>query len=120
MAVLDANDDAARANWGGDWRVPTRAEFEELINNTEKEWTNVNNVYGRKFTSKTNGNSIFLPAAGNRWSGELTITGSDGGYWSSSLYKSGPKYAWSLNFRSGYVGTYGSDRSLGRSVRPVR
>lgn len=118
--VLDANDDAARANWGGDWRMPTRAEFEELIDNTEQEWTWVNNVYGRKFTSKTNGNSIFLPAAGNRWDGILDGTGSYGLYWSSSLYESVTIDAWSLDFSSGYVLTGDASRYRGRSVRPVR
>ena len=118
---LDANDDAARANWGGDWRMPTSAEFEELINNTENEWTTQNNVAGYKFTSKTNGNSIFLPAAGIRWYGNLSGTGSNGNYWSSSLDESCPTNAWHLRCYSGWdVGTYNNSRDDGLSVRPVR
>ena len=118
--VLDADDDAARANWGGDWRMPTKAEFLELINNTENEWTTQNNVAGYKFTSKTNGNSIFLPAAGSRRYGYLNGTGSYGDYWSSSLHEGYPNYAWSLGFDSGRVGASNGDRFRGHSVRPVR
>ncbi len=109
--VLDLEDDAAHANWGGEWRMPTIAEFEELKNNTTSEWTTQNEVNGYKFTSKTNSNSIFLPASNAGW---------EGNYWSSSLYESGPDYAWYLNFYSGYVSATKYSRRDGRSVRPVR
>jgi hypothetical protein len=101
--------------------MPTSAEFQELINNTTSEWTTQNGVSGYKFTSKTNGNSIFFPAAGIRWNGKLDYAGSDGNYWSSSLYESGPGDAWGLGFDSGSVDadSYGG-RYDGRSVRPVR
>ncbi len=120
--VLDMEDDAARANWGGDWRMPTKAEFEELINNTTSEWTIRLGVFGYKFTSKQTGNSnsIFLPYVGYGWSGELYDAGSYGLYWSSSLYESSPYYAWYFGFRSGYVYTYYDNRYDGHSVRPVR
>ncbi len=121
--VLDAGDDAARANWGGDWRMPTKADFDELINNTTSEWTAQNGVYGRKFTSNKTGNSnsIFLPAAGYRWNGELYSVGSYSRYWSSTLDESLPFGAWSLYFRSGDVGTgYENYRCSGQPVRPVR
>ncbi len=119
--VLDAEDDAATANWGGDWRMPTMADFEELLTNTTSEWTTQNGVYGRKFTSKTNSNSIFLPAAGARWNVQLDYAGSLGYYWSSTLREDYTSYARSLRFYSEYV--YTSDYGLrndGRSVRPVR
>ena len=118
--VLDAEDDAAHVNWGGDWRMPTYAECQELFENTTIKWTTQNGVNGRKFTSKTNGNSIFLPAAGLRWSGELSFTGSDGYYWSSTLDESSPRYAWYLYFRSEYVSPFFCYRYRGQSVRPVR
>ena len=64
--VLEASDDAATVNWGGTWRMPTKEEFEELMKyeNTTKQWTLENHVLGLRLTSKKNGNSIFLPAAG--------------------------------------------------------
>ncbi len=117
--VLDAEDDAATANWGGDWRMPTIADFQELIDNTTNEWTTQNGVYGQKFTS-SNGNSIFLPAAGFRWDGVLSFAGSYGGYWSSSLYEGDPDGAWGLYFDGGLLGTGYGYRDSGRSVRPVR
>ena len=116
--VLEAEDDAAHANWGGGWRMPTKAEFEELLANTTYEWTTQNGVNGRKFTS-TNKGSIFLPA-GYRWNGELNGTGSRGDYWSSTLDESDPDGARYLRFDSAFVRTNDDSRGNGLSVRPVR
>ncbi len=80
----------------------------------------MNGVYGRKVTSKSNGNSIFLPAAGNRWNGELSNAGSDGYYWSSSLSPSYGNNAYYFYFGSGYWRWYYDYRCFGRSVRAVR
>ncbi len=115
--VLDLEDDAAHINWGGDWRMPTLAEFEELIDHTTKEWTSQNGVYGYKF--KGNDNSIFLPAGGFRFKDELYSFGSFGRYWSSTLY-SNCNYAFWLSFGNGNASTNNYDRSDGHTVRPVR
>ena len=118
--TLDLEDDAARANWGGSWRMPTDAECTELRNNCTWTWTTQNGVNGRLVTSKTNSNSIFLPAAGYRYGTRLYDVGSDGSYWSSSLSTGGPDDAYDVYFLSGdvYWGDYG-DRCGGFSVRPV-
>ena len=115
--TLELSDDAARANWGGNWRMPTRAEQDELRNNCTWTWTTENGVNGYKVTSKTNGNSIFLPAAGDR-DGTGSV-GSYGRYWSSSLYESNPYSAYSLYFDSGDVRWNGNDRYGGHTVRAV-
>ena len=98
--------------------MPTKEEFQELYNNTTVTWITQNGVNGRLFTA-SNGNSLFLPAAGCRTNSSLL--GSDGYYWSSSLYTDGPGGAWHFGFISGYyyVGNVG-DRYSGLSVRPVR
>lgn len=83
--VLDLEDDAAHALWKGDWRMPTKDEIKELIDNTTQEWTIVNNVHGMRFTSKTVETSIFLPAAGYG-DGVLLNDEDNCLYWSSSLY----------------------------------
>ncbi|MBR4562397.1 MAG: hypothetical protein IKO23_10835 [Bacteroidales bacterium] len=119
LTTLQLSDDAARANWGGDWRMPTKAEWEELKNNTTVTWTAQNGVYGRKFTA-SNGNSLFLPAAGYQNDGSLDIVVNFGGYWSSSLYTGLPIYAWSFLFGSDFYGLNDGRRDIGRSVRPVR
>jgi hypothetical protein len=62
--VIERSDDAANVNWGGNWRMPTAAEFDELINNCTIEKSTMNGVNGYLLTSKINGNSIFLPMAG--------------------------------------------------------
>ena len=116
---LELSDDAARANWGGSWRMPTTEEQQELINNCTWTWTTQNGVNGYKVTSKKNGNSIFLPAAGYRIDSSLYDVGSYGYYWSSSLYTDYPYYACGLFFGSDYVGWNGDSRYFGRSVRPV-
>ena len=112
-------DDVARAKWGGNWRMPTNAEFEELLEKSNKEWTTYNGVKGYQFTSKTNGKSIFLPAAGYRFGSYFSSLGTDGYYWSSSLYTDSPRLAWGLLFHSGLLDRDYDSRSDGRSVRPV-
>lgn len=111
--------DVATVKWGSGWCMPSNAQHEELISNTTSEWTTVNGINGRKFTG-SNGGTIFLPAAGDRWGSDLYLVGSYGYYWSSSLYESYPSDAWYLNFNSGYVYTSNYFRFYGQSVRPVR
>ncbi len=116
--VLDPEDDAATANWGGVWRMPTKAEQDELRNNCTWDWTIQNGVNGYEVTGP-NGNSIFLPAAGYMYVGTLNGAGSYGYYWSSSLYAVSPDYAYFVGFDSGYV-DWGHDyRCCGLTVRPV-
>ena len=101
--TLDLSDDAARANWGGTWRMPTKAEQDELKNNCTWTWATQNGVNGCRVTSKTNGNSIFLPAAGYRYGTSVNNVGAYGYYWSSSLYESEPSFAYNLYFGSAGV-----------------
>lgn len=119
LTVLQAGNDVANVQWGNDWRMPTNAEWDELLNNTSNTWTTRNGVNGRLFTA-TNGNSLFLPAAGYRNGLSLNFAGTLGHYWSSSLYIDYPNCAWRLYFGSDccYMGS--NDRSDGFSVRPVR
>ncbi|MBQ6276194.1 MAG: hypothetical protein IJK62_05760, partial [Bacteroidales bacterium] len=119
LTTLEASDDAATANWGSAWRMPTKEEFDELKNNCTVTWTTQNGVNGRLFTGP-NGNSIFLPAAGYRYDSSLGGAGSYGDYWSSSLSTYYPGCAWHLYFNSGGygMGNYGG-RYCGLSVRPV-
>ena len=116
--VLDSEDDAATANWGGAWRMPTKAEQDELRNNCTWDWTTQNGVKGYKVTGP-NGNSIFLPAAGYMNEGTLYDAGSYGDYWSSSFFTDFPNFAYNLYFNSDYVVRYDDYRSHGQSVRPV-
>lgn len=116
--VLDPEDDAAHVKWGGNWRMPTREEQDELRTKCTWTWTSQNGVYGRKVTGP-NGNSIFLPAAGCRFGGGLGDAGSNGYYWSSSLLSGSSDFAYDLYFSSGYVDWVYNYRYEGRSVRAV-
>ncbi|MDD6781352.1 MAG: hypothetical protein PUD89_00240 [Bacteroidales bacterium] len=120
--VLELADDAARANWGGTWRMPTDAEWTELRENCTWTWTNDYNgtgVAGRIVTSNINGNSIFLPAAGYRCNDDSYHAGNYGHYWSSSLFTGNPRSAWYVNFYSDSVVRSRYSRDYGLSVRPV-
>ena len=114
--------DTARENWGGTWRMPTKAEFEELCNdnNCKWTWTSQGGHWGYLVTSKINGNSIFLPAAGcRRGTGRYNV-GEYGYYRSSTLSLSNSNFARSLNINDLVYCTDESDfRSNGHSVRPV-
>ena len=117
--VLDPEDDAAAVNWGGAWRMPTDAEWTELRENCTWTWTTKNGVNGYEVKG-TNGNSIFLPAAGYYSDTYgLSNAGIDGCYWSSSLYTDGPSRALDVDIRSDGVYRNDSLRFSGQSVRPV-
>ena len=121
---LDLSDDAARANWGGTWRTPTYDELSELCEQCTWIWTSQNGVNGYKVTSKSNGNSIFLPAAGYRYDSSLIAAGSDAHYWSSSLCMDDPNspdedLVYNMFFMLEVVYRYGEYRYSGFSVRPV-
>lgn len=122
--VLDLEDDAAHVNWGGSWRMPTKEECWELLDNCSWTWTTQNGINGYKVTSTKAGYTdkfIFLPAAGYRQDSGLDEVGSNGSYWSSSLgWHDGNAMYLFLNLR--YLGPYGfseASRSDGQSVRPV-
>ena len=111
--------DAATANWGGDWRMPTYSEQEELLNNCTWTWTTQNGVNGYNVKGP-NGNSIFLPAAGSRGGSSLDSAGSGGDYWSSTPCDYGRDYyAYGLYFGSDGQGMGDYYRYYGLSVRPV-
>ena len=120
--VLDSEDDVAHVNWGGSWRMPTKAEWRELYDNCTWTWTTQNGINGYKVTSNKAGYTdkfIFLPAAGYRNGSGLYDVGSFGYYWSSSLDEDYSSVAWDLDFGSDYHGLYYYDRFSGLSVRPV-
>lgn len=117
---LDLSDDVAHKLWGGKWRIPTKEQFEELIEHTKHRWTKINGVKGMLFTGR-NGHSIFLPAAGFRSDTSLYDVGSYGYYRSRTLIADFPFNAYYLGFGSGGVDVYyGSSRDSGHTVRPVR
>ncbi len=120
LTTLQSGDDPATAKWGSGWRTPSKSQWEELLSNTTNQWTTKNGVAGRLFTSKRNGQSVFLPAAGLRWVSELGGAGSYGYYWSRSLDTDYPNGAWRLGFYSGYCRMDLINRITGFSVRPVR
>ena len=114
----DAQYDAATANWGSGWRLPTKAELTELKNNCTWTWTTQNGKTGYKVTGP-NGNSIFLPAAGCRYGSLLVNAGEYGFYWSSTPHESDSISAYRLYFNSSNQNAYWIYRRYGHSVRPV-
>ena len=119
LTTLEPSDDAATANWGDDWRMPTDEEWQELYQNTTVTWTTRNGVNGRLFTA-SNGNSLFLPASGYRNESTPEATGIIGDYWTSSLDTDYPSGALSFFFNSSNYYISFCNRLYGRNVRAVR
>ena len=120
LSELLPEDDAATANWGSDWQMPSFDQIKELVNSeyTTMERTTLNDVKGTKITSKTNGKSIFLPDAGI-YRG-TNFEDSWGYYWSRSLNPYNNFYAYYVSFYStNSLDLNSYDRFYGRSVRPV-
>ena len=115
--TLEPEDDAATANWGGGWCMPSEAQLQELCEECTWTWTTQNGVKGYKVTG-TNGNSIFLPAAGSRVGDYRAYAGSNGCYWSRSLIEISPCIAWYLVFDKNYY--YLGDFSHRYYAFPVR
>jgi hypothetical protein len=121
---LDPEDDAATVNWGTSWRMASKEQYQELIDNCTSVWTTRNGVNGRLVTGP-NGYTLFLPAAGYRRDDSLYHAGSRGNDWSRTLYSSGsfsgPGSAYGVYFDSSFLNwnTIGS-RSYGLAVRAVR
>ena len=116
---VDAWYDAARANFGGSWRMPTKDEFKELYYNCTSEWTSQNGANGRMFISKINGNSVFFPATGIYCGEEILYgEGAYGRYWSSSLDLQASAYNLALDSGYAYPQNY-SSRYYGFPVRAV-
>ena len=111
--------DVARAKWGGSWRLPTKAELEELETKCTWTWTTQGGHKGYKVTSKINGKSIFLPAAGWRRGTSRSDVGEYGYYWGSTPGESSAYGAYYLGFYSSFHGVGWRYRINGFSVRPV-
>ena len=123
---LVPSDDAARTNWGGEWRMPTVDEFEELTDLTkcDWEWITKDGVNGYKVTGKKTGKSIFLPITGFRFYEAVQFRAINGIYWSSTLDTGTPNKAWCLEFDFQNVnvttGKLSSNRFSGRCIRAVK
>lgn len=118
--ILDPEDDAAYVAWGGQWLMPTLEQAKELVANCDSEWTKLNGVWGRRYTSKINGNTIFFPAAGYFAYETYYSKGTNGFYWTSTLNEKNSERAYDLFLASGSTGTSANFRYYGASVRPVK
>lgn len=122
--------DAARANWGGTWRLPTAKEFDELKNECTWQWKTCNGVDGYMITGP-NGNSIFFPAAGSRYLTALDYEKDYGLYWTSTPSDEYNIYSFSFDFINYKIGKEiglddgdlyrleENERCNGLSIRPV-
>ncbi|MBR3286434.1 MAG: BACON domain-containing protein [Bacteroidales bacterium] len=124
---LDLEDDAAWVNTGGQWRMPTDAEITELRNACNIEWATVDGVGGCWFTSKTNGNKFFVPAAGGKLGTQAMSVNSHVNMVSANIcsesngYGYKDDYAWYLYFDDDErLYRYGDSRASGWAIRPVK
>ena len=122
--ILELEDDAAHVNMGGIWKMPTKDELQELIDNTTYDVVTVNGVQGMLFTSTKpgyEGKHIFIPFMQGYWyNGSFIAAGSLADVWSSRVYPSLVHSAYNLDCNSrGDAGIYYSLRSYAFSVRGV-
>ena len=121
---LEPEDDVAHVKWGGNWHMPTKAEFQELMDHCTVEWIKLSaNLHAYKFTG-SNGNSIIMPASGEKYN--TSYSDDDFNYWSSELQmKDNPAnnhgtHALALEYSSSTATDFiGKNRYRGLSVRPV-
>ena len=121
---LDPEDDAAYVNMGSEWRMPSKADIDELLANCTWEWTQLNGVNGQLITGP-NGNTMFLPAVGERTGTSMYHLGEAGNYWSRSLHVvnetvSFPTGAFKIYFTDSGLTWNTSERCIGLPVRAVR
>ena len=120
--VLEPEDDAASVNLGGEWRMPTLADWEELVDNCTWKWTSQNGVQGYRITSRKSGytsRSIFLPATGGIMAEYEQIFTESSNYWSSSLSEDSKSASGLLFNSSKYTVDYTCERTFGLQIRPV-
>lgn len=111
--------DAAFITWDDGWRMPTKEDFEELMDCCFWTWTTLNGVNGY-IVESYNGNSIFLPAAGSRYETSLNNDGVSGSYWSGTIKENSALYATDLLFYNyKYIIDY-ANRFSGHPIRPVK
>jgi len=116
--TLTIESDAANAVMGEPWRMPSRTNMQELIDNCTSAWTIVNGVRGRLFTSNINGQSIFMPAAGRFDGSQVVGRSTDGNYWVTT-YRSASN-SFRLSFNSSSVnGNSDAARRLGFVIRAI-
>lgn len=124
LTELEAVDDVATAKWGKGWKIPTREQMQELVDECEWTYTTLNDQGGFTVASKVNSNSIFLPILGVRLNDILRMDG-NGYYWTSTLDIDSPSNAYYLNIghKQSSESTYtisSQARSYGMQIRPVR
>lgn len=120
---LDAEDDTARQEMGGMWTMPTNTDFQELINQTTREWVdnyNYTGVSGILFKSTVNHNTLFFPASGLKDSSTISNRNEGCYYWTSKLYTSIPKAALNLQLTNSTASaSLTNNRRIGMSIRGV-
>ena len=117
--ILESSDDAATANWGGDWRMPSVDEWNELLSHCSLQWEERNGVSGVALVSVQNGNSLFLPAAGvYHYNNGLISQNTEGYYRTNSLDESRGTISLGFSY-TGSINWYANDRCFGQPMRPV-
>lgn len=121
LTELEPEDDAATANWGSGWQMPSKTQMEELRTKCTWQWTTKNGVKGYTVKSKNNGNSMFLPVTNYYSNGQIYYAGNLGYYWLRTLHETSSYKAYYLYFytSSNLQCTYG-ERYSGFVVRAVR
>ena len=117
--IAGTSYDVAHVKWGGGWRMPSRDQIEQLVNNCSSERSTLNGVDGWFFTG-SNGGKIFLPAVGRFYHDDTHFVGVEGEYWTSTQFPYLSDYAYTFSIGSSYASwDIATNRDCGLCVRPV-
>jgi len=122
VSVLDPEDDVAHMKWGGTWRIPTKAQIDELLESCTWEWTTLNEVNGYRVTGKKPGytdRSIFLPVTGEYNDGKVFDYRLHGYYWSRNCGTVTSETAYTLEVYTKGSSAEIQSRCKSLAVRPV-
>ena len=118
--ICGTDQDVAHEKWGAMWQIPSLEQFQELLEHCVSRYKTYNRVNGLIITSKVNGNSIFLPAAGKQWKSRESVGGDYGCYWTGTQNPNNPECVYSFEFWVQNMSLYDvSHRGMGVSIRPI-
>lgn len=122
--VLAVEHDAAHLHWKGNWRVPTKEDWDDLCSKCDWIGAIINGVKGNVIRGRGDyaSASIFLPCGGLVYRTRLGNVGSEGAYWSSVPYYANGDFAYVMDFTHGHSGSthHWRDRFVGQPIRPVQ
>ena len=118
-SICGTEYDIAHVKWGKGWQMPSKDQFDELLDNCKTKRTTVKGVNGWLFLSKNNGGELFLPAAGHIEGADSDVRGDNGDYWTGTQNPDLSGFSYDFHFHEDELFSYHWHRYDGLTVRPI-